>query len=60
VDAAPARSDPSSLVARLAAGDRLLDAMAYTKGRFAVEAGGMEALYVPAWPEVVRVIDDCR
>jgi hypothetical protein len=60
VEAAPARSDPPSLVARLAVNDRLLDAMAYSKGRFAVEAAGLETLYLPAWPEVMRVIDDCR
>ena len=39
--------------------DPLLDAIALSKGRFAVEAG-RETLYVPAWPEVSRVIEDCR
>jgi hypothetical protein len=45
--------------ASLQARDPLLDAMAFSKGRFAVEGGG-QALYVPAWPEVSRVIEDCR
>ena len=48
------------LAADLAAGDPLLDAMAISKGRFAVETGGMPVLYIPSWPEVTRVIEDCR
>jgi len=40
--------------------DPLLDAMAFSKGRFAVEAPGAAPLYVPSWPEVTRVIEDCR
>jgi hypothetical protein len=46
--------------AELAASDPLLDAMAFTKGRFAVETAGQETLYVPAYPEISRVIEDCR
>jgi hypothetical protein len=44
----------------LAAGDPLLDAMAISKGRFAVEVAGEPTLYLPSWPEVTRVIEDCR
>ena len=40
--------------------DGLLDAMAFSRGRFAVEVAGAPTLYVPAWPEVSRVIEDCR
>jgi hypothetical protein len=40
--------------------DPLLDAMAFSRGRFAVEATGLPTLYVPSWPEVSRVIEDCR
>ena len=60
IDAVPSRSDPPSIVARVPARDPLLDAMAFSKGRFAVEVGGLETLYVPSWPEVTRVIEDCR
>lgn len=45
---------------RLAANDRLLDAMALSKGRFAVEVPGTPTLYLPSWAEVTRVIEDCR
>jgi len=40
--------------------DPLLDAMAFSKGRFAVEVSGLPTLYVPSWAEVSRVIEDCR
>jgi len=40
--------------------DPLLDAIALSKGRFAVEAEGLPALYLPTWAEVSRVIEDCR
>lgn len=48
------------LAADLSASDALLDAMAISKGRFAVETGGEATLYIPSWPEVTRVIEDCR
>jgi hypothetical protein len=44
----------------LPSADPLLDAMAFSKGRFAVETGGMPTLYLPSWTEVTRVIEDCR
>ncbi len=40
--------------------DPLLDAMAITKGRFSVQVEGERTLYLPAWVEVSRVIEDCR
>lgn len=44
----------------LAARDPLLDAMAFSRGHFALEVAGLGAIYVPSWPEVSRVIEDCR
>lgn len=58
--AQPAESDPAWVLARVPARDPLLDAMAFSKGRFAVEVAGLPTLYIPAWPEVTRVIEDCR
>lgn len=49
-----------ALVATLGANDPLLDAMAFSRGRFAVEGGALPSLYVPSWTEVSRVIEDCR
>lgn len=58
--AAQPSSDRASVSTSLAASDPLLDAMALTQGRFAVEATDLPPLYLPAWGEVSRVIEDCR
>jgi hypothetical protein len=50
----------SEITATLTARDPLLDAMAFSRGHFAVEVAGLAPLYVPSWPEVSRVIEDCR
>jgi hypothetical protein len=55
----PAQTD-GSLIAELPSRDPLLDAMAFSKGRFAIETPGLPTLYIPSWPEVTRVIEDCR
>lgn len=55
-----ATSSSQMVEARLSASDRLLDAMALSKGRFAVEVAGTPTLYLPSWAEVTRVIEDCR
>jgi len=44
----------------LAAGDPLLDEIAFSRGRFMVGTPGRSLLIVPAWPEPARVIEDCR
>lgn len=46
--------------ATLGARDALVDAMGYSRGRFVVQGGGMPALVVPAWAEILRVAEDCR
>jgi hypothetical protein len=40
--------------------DSLLDAMAFARGTFGIHVAGLETIYVPSWPEVTRVIEDCR
>jgi hypothetical protein len=49
-----------ALVATLPASDALLDQMVFSRGRFAVEAPGMQRLILPAWAEPGRVVEDCR
>lgn len=46
--------------AAIPADDPLLDELAFSRGRFTVEATGMATLVLPAWPEPARVIEDCR
>ena len=58
--AAPSANAIPSIDARLGATDSILDAMAFSKGRFAVEVAGLDTLYLPSWPEITRVIEDCR
>jgi len=60
------RFEPNAmrLATELAARDPLLDAIAFSRGRIAVQVGGAgagaEALVMPAWPEAARTIEDCR
>ncbi|NQX95887.1 MAG: hypothetical protein HRT64_13390 [Erythrobacter sp.] len=60
LEAGPVPPMPRILAADLQPNDPLLDAMAITKGRFRIEVEGFETLYLPAWTEVSRVIEDCR
>ncbi len=48
------------LVADLAATDPLLDAIAFSRGRFGTAAAGAPMLVLPVWAALTRVIEDCR
>ncbi|WP_062786121.1 hypothetical protein [Novosphingobium capsulatum] len=52
--------DTQTLAITLPARDNLLDAMAFSRGRFMVDVNGLPALVLPAWAEVGRVVEDCR
>jgi len=56
----PAQPVAGGVEAALSANDRLLDAMGFSRGRFVVEGGAPTPLVVPAWAEVLRVLEDCR
>ena len=57
----PARFLPTrELVADVSATDPLLDAIAFSRGRLATAAAGAPMVAVPAWPEIDRVVEDCR
>ncbi len=60
VTAQPFAGPPAVMAIRLAARDAILDAMAFSRGRFAIEVAGLAPVYAPSWPEVARVIEDCR
>jgi hypothetical protein len=59
VSASPGQFGPS-LVVSIAVRDAALDDLAFSRGRFAIEASGQPTLILPAWEEVDRVIEDCR
>ena len=44
----------------LSAYDPLLDAMAFSRGRFLISGSGAAAIAIPSWPEAARAIEDCR
>ena len=46
--------------AALSPSDPILDAIAFSRGRFSVDSPGLPLLIIPAWPEPARVIEDCR
>jgi hypothetical protein len=50
----------STATAQLPPRDNLLDALAFSRGRFSVAVVGLSPLVVPAWPEPARAIEDCR
>lgn len=56
----PVSSTGGMVAATLSPRDPLLDAMAITKGRIAITVEGERTLYLPAWVEISRVIEDCR
>jgi hypothetical protein len=57
----PSRFLPTAeLIADLAAADPLLDAIAFSRGRFATGAAGSPLVAVPTSAEATRVVEDCR
>jgi hypothetical protein len=55
-----AQADAGRTVAALSPQDTHLDAMIYSRGRFLVEVDGAEDAILPSWPEIARVVEDCR
>lgn len=56
----PVRSPAGWLVVAVPVRDAVLDAIAFSRGRFALETAGLETLYLPSYPEISRVVQDCR
>lgn len=60
IDGTVEAGSPAAVSASIAGRDRLLDSMAFSRGRFAIDVAGTPTLYVPSWPEVSRLVEDCR
>ena len=60
VTSATKGSTATFAIAIRASNDSALDKIAFTRGRFAIEAPGAAPISVPGWAEVSRVIEDCR
>lgn len=57
--AQPTGGTPPYIGIALQPTDIILDRLIYSRGRFLVEGGGAP-LVVPSWPEIARVVEDCR
>jgi hypothetical protein len=57
-----ARYDQPSgrVIAQVGASDGLLDAMVFSRGRFAVLIPGASMLVMPAGTEIAHIVEDCR
>jgi hypothetical protein len=51
---------PAYVAAELDPRDTQLDAVAFSRGRFIISVKGSTDLVIPAWPEIARVVEDCR
>lgn len=56
----PTGGTPTYRAVALNPADGVLDAIAFSRGRFVLEAPDMAVLVVPAWSEIARVTEDCR
>ena len=48
------------VIAQIGGADALLDAIVFSRGRFAVSMPGSPALVVPAGTEIAHIVEDCR
>lgn len=53
-------ADSGAVFAMLPGTDPLLDAMAFSRGRFMIETAATAPLFLPSWSEISRVVEDCR
>ncbi|RYY40881.1 MAG: hypothetical protein EOP59_11895 [Sphingomonadales bacterium] len=60
LNAQPAGGTPAYAAAELAPREPLIDAIGFSRGRFVVQSAGAPDLVLPAWPEILRVAEDCR
>jgi hypothetical protein len=50
----------AQVTSRIAPVDPHLDAIGFSRGRIMVSVKGAAELILPTWPEITRVIEDCR
>lgn len=55
----PAEGGGTYAVVRIPVRDPILDALAFSRGRFGVALDSVERT-LPSWPEFTRVVEDCR
>ncbi|WP_225883406.1 hypothetical protein [Sphingomonas aliaeris] len=58
--AQPTGGTSSYVAAVVTPRDTVLDAIAFSRGRFVVQQAGATTLVLPSWAEIGRVVEDCR
>jgi len=58
--ASPTGGTPAYRAVEILPTDAILDAMALSRGRFAIEAEEQTPLAIPSWAEITRIVEDCR
>jgi hypothetical protein len=58
--ASPTGATPAYLATDILPADPILDAMALSRGRIAIETDGLEPIAIPSWAEITRIVEDCR
>jgi hypothetical protein len=56
----PTGGKPAYAASEISVNDAILDAMAFSRGRIALELVGTQNTAIPVWSEIGRVVEDCR
>jgi hypothetical protein len=56
----PTGGKPAYAASEIGVSDAILDAMAFSRGRIALEIAGAQSIAIPVWSEIGRVVEDCR
>jgi hypothetical protein len=57
---APTGSTPPYIATEIAPTDPILDAIALSRGRIAINVAGQRPIAIPSWAEITRIVEDCR
>lgn len=57
---APTGGTPPYIATEIAPSDPILDAMALSRGRIAINVAGQQPIAIPSWAEITRIVEDCR
>jgi hypothetical protein len=52
--------NPAYIAAEIMPADPILDAIIYTRGRFALQGSGGQSVAIPVYAEIAKVVEDCR
>jgi hypothetical protein len=58
--ASPTGAIPAYQASEIMPNDPILDAMAFSRGRIALEVDGQQPIAIPSWAEITRIVEDCR